>query len=95
MNWNKYWQENYILGEQNSRFDYLSAMGSYYNERENLSLAQSIFEKTTIKYKEGVSSSFELNEARRQELNNQNKFLNAAMSLFMAKVALQKSKGIL
>mgnify|MGYP002038879589 CR=1 FL=1 len=73
----------------------MSSIESFNNEKESLLLAQSIFTKTTIKYKEGMSSSFELNEARRQELMTQNNFLNAAMRLFKAKVALQKSTGIL
>ena len=88
-------EQRLILSEQNARFGYLSALELYYNEKENLLLAQIIFEKTTIKYKEGISSSFELNESRRQELITQNKYLNAVMSLFRAKVALQKSTGTL
>jgi outer membrane protein TolC len=88
-------EQRLILSEQNARSGYHSALELYYNENENLLLAQIIFEKITAKYIEGISSSFELNESRRQELLIQNKYLNAAMGLFKAKLALQKSTGTL
>jgi len=86
--------------EQNIEFnlikakaDYMSALESSENQKENMLLAKRIHEKASIKFKEGVGSTFELNEAESQYLELQAAYYNAVLLLLMAKTDLDKATG--
>ena len=61
--------------------DYLLALDSYNIDRENMMLSISIEEKNSIKFFEGMVSSFELRQAQNQLLNAQQKYLNSVINL--------------
>ena len=61
--------------------DYLLALDSYDIDRENMMLSISIEEKNSIKFFEGMVSSFELRQAQNQLLNAQQKYLNSVINL--------------
>lgn len=82
------------LAIERSRSEYDNAMRSYKTQEQSLQLAQKIRDKTMIKYKEGVSSSFELNVAERQLLSEQTNYINAAYNLLNAKQQLDKSLNL-
>ena len=70
-----------------------SSLEHYLNAKDNMILSQEIFEKTMLKYHEGVAGSFELNNAKSQALNMQIEYVNAAMALCNAKLESLKSNG--
>ena len=70
-----------------------SSLEHYLNAKDNMILSQEIFEKTMVKYHEGVAGSFELNNAKTQALNMQIEYVNAAMALCNAKLESLKSNG--
>ncbi len=84
-------QEGLELGASQARSDYLFAQDSYNIAQENLEIARSIRDKTRIKYQEGISSSFELNEMENQYLDAQAKTIQASMTLLNALTSLQKA----
>jgi len=61
--------------------DYLLALDSYNIDRENMMLSISIEEKNSIKFFEGMVSSFELRQAQNQLLNAQQKYLTSVINL--------------
>jgi outer membrane protein TolC len=54
-------------------------------------LAQRIFDKTQIKYNEGVSTSFELTQAQNQLLTSQGNYINSTLQLLNARTRLNKA----
>lgn len=76
------------------RSNYEKALKTWENQRESIALARSINDKTTIKYTEGLATSFELNVSATQLLNEQSKYIQAAMELLTAKENLDKALNI-
>lgn len=75
---------------RNNLNQYLTALNTYENNQANMDLAKRIFEKTQLKYKEGVSSSFDLSQAQGQLLQAQGDYFQSVMKLIEAKAALDK-----
>lgn len=75
------------LDRAESNFDY--AIENYRTAEENLKLAESIEKKNTIKYKEGISSSFELRQAQTQLYTAQQEYINSMKTVIDTKVALE------
>ena len=74
-----------ILEAEQSRITLMASNDKYLNEKKNTELAQKIYHKTLIKYKEGLSSSMELTQANTQFLTAQSNYftaLNDLLSLY-------------
>jgi outer membrane protein TolC len=69
---------------------YLDARENYLVQSDNIELSKRIYNKTTIKHKEGMASSMELTEAHGQLLNAQSTLINTSMELLNSKIALEK-----
>ncbi|MFZ4456915.1 MAG: TolC family protein [Bacteroidales bacterium] len=74
----------------NQRLNYQTAYNTFLNQRESSELSQRIFEKTTAKFKQGVSSSLELTQVQSQYLTAVSNYYNSVLSLLNARVELQK-----
>jgi outer membrane protein TolC len=75
---------------EQSKNAYAIALNAYNTQKQNLNLAEKIYKRTISKYKEGVSSSFELNQIQNQLLTTQGSYFNASLELFNAKAKLEK-----
>jgi len=64
-------------------------------QRENMALAQEVFDMAKIKYKEGVGSNFEVVEADAALIEAEINFLASLYDGLIAKVDLEKALGIL
>lgn len=64
-------------------------------QNRNFLLAQRIFDKTQIKYNEGVASSFDLTQAQNQLLTSQGNYINATLQLLNARTRLNKALSTL
>ncbi len=82
--------DNLQMQAQQARFNYLSAKEKYQNALRNAELSEAILERTTVKYKEGMTSSLELTQANNQFLDAQSSENQALMELLNAKVAYDK-----
>ncbi|MCA1762833.1 MAG: TolC family protein [Cryomorphaceae bacterium] len=87
-------RENLALDMQRARSNYQNALKVYQNQKSSVELAQRILDKTTIKYKEGVVTSLELNVAQSQLLQEQSNAIQAAFELLSAKQELDRALNI-
>jgi len=74
----------------NSRNNLNTAYDKFNMERKNIELTERIYNKTLLKYKEGVSSSMDLTNAQNQFLTAQSNYFNALYSLLSSKNKLEK-----
>ncbi len=79
------------LEYESARNDYSLALATYQNQQQGLLLAERIFNKTQIKYTEGLASSFDLAQAQTQLLQAQGNFIGGMLSVLNAKSRLSKS----
>ncbi|OAV44116.1 TolC family protein [Lewinella sp. 4G2] len=77
----------------NARTSFNSANARYQNTKDNLELAESIYEVTQIKYNEGVGSSIEVVQAEQQLYESQASYLNALYEALVAKENLYLALG--
>jgi outer membrane protein len=70
-----------------------SALLTEDNERRNLALANSVLDVANRKYKEGVGSSIEVNQAQTALLQSQNNYFQAQLDVISAQTDLQKALG--
>ena len=73
-----------------AKSDYEFSVEEYATAKSNLSLAERIEKKQQIKFSEGLSSSFDYNDAQRQLYTNQQKYLQTMVDVINKKAALQK-----
>ena len=81
------------LQYQNAKSDYEYSVEQYKSSKENLKLAERIEGKQQIKFKEGLSSSFNLTEAQRQLYSSQQSYLQTMVDVINKKAALEKVIG--
>jgi outer membrane protein len=74
----------------NSRNNFNSAYDQFTNEKRNIELTSRIYDKTLIKYKEGISTSMDLTTAQNQYLTAQKNYFTALYSLLVSKNKLDK-----
>lgn len=95
-------EENLKLSEQsikvevsNYEIQYKTALDNIQNEKENLALAESVFENTQLEYKQGTGSSLDLVQAESSLRETQNNYYTKLLDLYIAGFDLEKSKGTL
>jgi len=71
--------------------EYLNALNGYNNAKESLDLSASILNRTQIKFREGISGSFDLSQAQNQDLNSQGNYIASMLKLLNAKIRLKKA----
>lgn len=79
-----------FLEYEQSKTNYLTSLDKYKNTRVSMKLSEKIYNKTTIKYKEGVSSSLDLTQTQNQYLQAQSDYYSAVLDLFKNKNKLDK-----
>ncbi len=81
------------LEVENARATYTSAQERLDDREENLALAQRIYDTTQIKYREGVGSSLEVNQAEQALYTAQTNRLQALYELLQARIELKEALG--
>lgn len=84
-------KEGAYLEYQSAKINYDFALKNLTTTEQSLQLAQSILDKTNIKFKEGLSSSFDVSQSTAQVLQAQGNYVQAMLSLLNAEVALKKA----
>ena len=67
----------------------------YYTDKKNLELSGKIYRKTNLKFKEGLSSSMDMNQAYLQLLTQQGIYINTIMQLLNTYTNLSKTLNTL
>ena len=82
---------------QNNAFsastDYENAYNSFKNAEDLIALSSSIYKKEQIKFKEGMGTSFTLQQAETQLYDAQRQYYQAALNLIQAKTDLDEALG--
>jgi outer membrane protein len=78
------------LQYEKSKSDFDFSIEQYATSKTNLSLAERIEKKQQIKFKEGLSTSFDLAEAQRQLYVAQQNYLQSMVDIINKKAALEK-----
>jgi outer membrane protein TolC len=79
-----------LMQEKQLRYNLTSAIESYESQKANMELAQKIYDKTELKFTQGVASSFDLIQANSNLLQAQNSYVSASMELLQARLKLDK-----
>ena len=82
--------QSLILEYEKARTDYQTSLSNYQSNSESMSLSKRIYDKTIIKYREGVSTSFELTQIQNQYLTSESNYYNSILSLLNAKAKLDR-----
>jgi outer membrane protein TolC len=78
------------LQYQKAKSDYEYSINQYNNAQANLKLAERIEAKQQVKFKEGLSSSFDFAEAQKQLYSAQQETLQAMLEIINKKATLEK-----
>ena len=78
------------LAYDKAKSDYEYSIEQYATSKNNLELARRIEAKQQIKFKEGLSTSFEFTEAQRQLYAEQQNYLQAMVEVINKRAALEK-----
>jgi outer membrane protein TolC len=79
-----------LLEEARAKNTLSSAYENYINVKENMELSQKVYDKTLIKYQEGLASSTDLTQANDRFLAAQSSYIQAMSALLDAKNALDR-----
>jgi len=82
-------QEEIRLNYEMAQANYKTAVDNYMTSKENLRLAERIENKNSIKFKEGLSTSFDLRQAQTQLYSTQSQYLQSMYSLITEKATLE------
>jgi outer membrane protein len=78
------------LQYESSKSEYEYSIEQYATSKSNLNLAERIENKQQIKFKEGISTSFEFTEAQRQLYSAQQNYLQSMIDVINKKTVLDK-----
>lgn len=85
--------EGLKLAANQASIGFNNALSKYQTEQKNKDLADKIFKKAVIKFKEGVITSTELTQNYAQFLTAQSNFISATLELLNSKTKLDKAIG--
>ena len=77
----------------NAKNNYVVNMKQAENQKANLALAERIYDKASLKYKEGVGSALEMMQAETELRAANNNYMNALYDLVISKIELQHATG--
>jgi outer membrane protein TolC len=83
-------EQGLIMAFETARSNYQTAYSNFLTNRESMELSRKVYNKTVIKYKEGVSSSFELTQNQNQFLTAESNYYNSVLSLLNTKANLDR-----
>jgi outer membrane protein TolC len=86
-------QNGYALQSNNAQTEFNAAFEKYNNSQESVKLAERIYQTAQIKFKEGVSNSFELLQAQSDLLQAQANLIQSSSDLIVAKINFQKAQN--
>jgi outer membrane protein len=83
-------EQGLIMEFETARSSYQTAYSNFITNRESMELSLKVYNKTVIKYKEGVSSSFELTQNQNQFLTAESNYYNSVLALLNSKAKLDR-----
>ena len=71
----------------------VNAKDNYENDLKGLEIAKRIYERTLVKFNEGISTSTDLSNNEQQYLNSHSAYINSTLQLLNSKIAFDKALG--
>lgn len=82
-------QQEILLAYETALNNYQTAIDNYSTSKDNLALAERIETKNTIKFKEGIGTSFDLRQAQTQLYTTQGQYLSSMYQVITEKANLE------
>ncbi len=86
-------EQGLIMEFESAKSNYQTAYSNFTTNKESMDLSKKVYDKTVIKYKEGVSTSFELTQNQAQYLTTEGNYFTSILSLLNAKAKLDRLLG--
>jgi len=86
-------REGILLEAEQGKTNWKNAVEQYQLAKDNLTLANNIYNITHIKYKEGIGSSLELNTAEQDKIAARGRYIQSVVQMLVAKTNLKKAYG--
>ena len=83
-------EQGLIMEFETARSSYATAFSNFTTNKESMTLSKKVYDKTVIKYKEGVSTSFELTQNQAQFLTAESNYYNSVLSLLNDQAKLDR-----
>ncbi len=83
-------KQGLVMEYDKASSNYQTAYNNYVINKESMNLSKTIYNKTVIKYKEGVATSFELTQNQNQFLTAETNYYNSVLTLLNAKAELDR-----
>lgn len=83
-------EQGLIMEFETAHSNYQTAFNNFITNKESMELGKKVYDKTVIKFREGVSSSFELTQNQNQFLTTESNYYNSVLSLLNAKAKLDR-----
>ena len=84
-------EQGLFLEYKQAKAELENALENYYQEKENIEISKKIYDKTVIKYKEGIVSSSDLTIQHNQFIASQGNYIQTVSTLLNAKNKLDKT----
>jgi len=85
--------ESLELAHLAAQSNYLNAISNYNHQQGNLVLSKKIYDKTLVKYREGLVSSLELSQTGTEYLESNSNFSQSIHNLLISNMNYQRSLG--
>lgn len=79
------------LAAESAKSDYQLSIDNYQTAKKNLSLAEKIEKKQQIKFKEGITTNFDLLQAQNQLYSQQSAYVQAMLNIIATKATLENA----
>ena len=83
-------EQGLIMEFETALSNYQTAFSNFTTNRESIILSKKVYDRTVIKYHEGVSTSFELSQNQDQYLTAESNYYTSVLSLLNAKAKLDR-----
>jgi outer membrane protein TolC len=79
-----------ILEFETALTTYQTAFDNFVTNSESIVLSKKVYQKTLVKYREGISTSFDLSQNQAQFLNAESAYYTSILTLLNAKAKLDR-----
>ena len=83
-------RQSLIMDFEKSKNDYLTSWANSNTNKQSYELAKRVYEKTLIKYKQGMASSLDLTQSNTQLLTAESNYYTSLLNLLNAKSKLER-----
>ncbi len=83
-------EDQLYLQEKQIRYNLQSSLENYHTQKENVEVAQSVYDSYRRKFEQGMATSLELTQANGNYLDAESNYMTAILEVMNAKLALDK-----